>query len=432
MNKSSLPILAKALSTKCGISQTDAEGFIKSMFEVANKGLQEDKLLKMKWLGTFKVTSVKDRESIDVNTGERILIEGRDKVTFTPDNILKEIVNKPFAQFETVVVNDGVDFSEIDEKFAHMEEIEHEQDEKDAIKEKNDTSLEEASASGSYEEQCIHVFDAEITPTTEKLEEKEAAKTEDIPIPVVTDTKPSKFEKENDIKTENEPEEDIENEVEAELEEEKFTIDKHHIVLPKYLVVAASLLLVAMIGGMCWFAFNYGKMAAQRDHLALQLTTINKQSRTHIQPTTSAMVTDTTQERLKKKAIEDSIRMVKASEAVKLAETETTKQKATHKEAPKENSKVSDTEKESKIGTKNPPNASDKYDADPRIRTGAYRITGVAQTVIVKNGETLASLSKRYLGSGMECYVEALNGTTQVKAGQKLKIPQLEVKKRAK
>ena len=122
MSKISLSDLAQRLAEKSGISLQDAELFIRKMFDVANEGLQSDKLVKMKWLGTFKVMAVKDRESVDVNTGERIIIEGRDKISFMPDNILKEIVNKPFAQFETVVVNDGVDFDEIDRKFENAEE----------------------------------------------------------------------------------------------------------------------------------------------------------------------------------------------------------------------------------------------------------------------------------------------------------------------
>ena len=117
MSKNSLNVLGKKLAEKTGLSQQEAELFIKKMFDVVNEGLQDDKQVKVKWLGTFKVTSVKDRESVDVNTGERIVIDGRDKISFTPDNILKEIVNKPFAQFETVVVNDGVEFDEIDKKF---------------------------------------------------------------------------------------------------------------------------------------------------------------------------------------------------------------------------------------------------------------------------------------------------------------------------
>lgn len=123
MSKISLSDLAQRLAEKSGISLQDAELFIRKMFDVANEGLQSDKLVKMKWLGTFKVMAVKDRESVDVNTGERIIIEGRDKISFTPDNILKEIVNKPFAQFETVVVNDGVDFDEIDRKFEMLKRM---------------------------------------------------------------------------------------------------------------------------------------------------------------------------------------------------------------------------------------------------------------------------------------------------------------------
>ena len=146
MNKSSLSVLAKAVASKRGLTQAEAERFIATMFEVAGAGIQEDKLLKMKWLGTFKITSVKDRESVDVNTGERILIEGRDKISFTPDNILKEIINKPFAQFETVVVNDGVDFSDIDEKFANMEREEELLLQKEQERHDDEMVLEEQNA----------------------------------------------------------------------------------------------------------------------------------------------------------------------------------------------------------------------------------------------------------------------------------------------
>ena len=124
MIKSSISLLAKAISSKRGLKQVEAERFVTKMFEVANQALDDDKQLKVRWLGSFKVAPVKDRESVDVNTGERIVIEGRDRISFTPDNILKEIINKPFAQFETVVVNDGVDFSDIDERFAQMKDEE--------------------------------------------------------------------------------------------------------------------------------------------------------------------------------------------------------------------------------------------------------------------------------------------------------------------
>ena len=118
------------------------------MFDVVNEGLQDDKQVKVKWLGTFKVTSVKDRESVDVNTGERIVIDGRDKISFTPDNILKEIVNKPFAQFETVVVNDGVEFDEIDKKF----EAEEQMNENQQVKESKEQMVENQQTEESEEQ----------------------------------------------------------------------------------------------------------------------------------------------------------------------------------------------------------------------------------------------------------------------------------------
>ena len=134
MSKNSLNGLADKLAEKSGLSQIEAELFIRKMFDVCHQGLAADKMVKMRWLGTFKVTSVKDRESVDVNTGERIIIEGRDKISFTPDNILKEIVNKPFAQFETVVVNEGVDFDSIDKKYEDSLEDEEQEREQDVIK----------------------------------------------------------------------------------------------------------------------------------------------------------------------------------------------------------------------------------------------------------------------------------------------------------
>ena len=134
MSKNSLNVLAEKLVEKSGLSQIESELFIRKMFDVCHQGLAADKMVKMRWLGTFKVTSVKDRESVDVNTGERIIIEGRDKISFTPDNILKEIVNKPFAQFETVVVNEGVDFDSIDKKYEDSLEDEEQEREQEVIK----------------------------------------------------------------------------------------------------------------------------------------------------------------------------------------------------------------------------------------------------------------------------------------------------------
>ena len=185
---------------------------------------------------------------------------------------------------------------------------------------------------------------------------------------------------------------------------------------------------------MGWFAFNYGQMTAQRDHLAMQLNQYHQAPAKKVLAKPAAAPLSQEQ-KLRQKAMEDSIRMAKTAEAVKLAENSdeesASAEKAKHTEVKakaeaKEKAKDKAEEKAtSKI-------ASSQYDKDARVRTGAYRITGVAQTVTVGAGQTLEQISTRYLGSGMECYVEALNGTSTVKAGQKIKIPKLELKKKKK
>lgn len=416
MSKSSIPILAKGLAEKSAIGQNDAETFIKAMFDVANVALQDSKLLKVKWLGTFKVTSIKERESVDVNTGDRILIEGREKIAFTPDNVLKEIVNKPFAQFETVVVNDGVDFSAVDEKFSKLEEqddsIASESSESELNTPQKFVSRDIPEDSADAVEEVV-VEQAELTaapaetldrPIREEVvreEEKEAESNE------VVEQLPSEK-----VAVEQTPQEKP---LLNESLEEETVVDRHHIVLSKRLVVAVSIVFVILVGGMCWFAFNYGKLAAQRDHLALQLTNIQqkKTQQSRVQSKPQQVTIDKEQENLRQKAMEDSVRLSKAHEAVKMAEQK--EQEASKQQV--EEKKQTETS---------------QFETDPRIRTGAYRIVGVAQTITVKNGETLSSLSKRYLGPGMECYLEAINDAKQVKVGQKIKIPKLELKKKSK
>lgn len=449
MSKFSLNTLGKLLADKSGLSQVEAELFIRKMFDVCNQGLDADKQVKIKWLGTFKVQATKDRESINVNTGERFTIEGRDKLTFTPDNILKEIVNKPFAQFETVVVNDGVDFDEIDEKFG-------EEQTEDAPEQVIDFLDEEKTATPNPE---VVVIESE----KEKEKDDELAKQIAIEQAKLERLKQAQLEQER-IQKEKQEQERLEQErleqeklelaqqqqalktvvepavpasyesEEEEEEEEEESSNSHHIVIPRYLVVAVCLIVVALIGGMGWFAFNYGQMTAQRDHLAMQLNQYHQAPAKKV-PAKPAAAPLSQEQKLRQKAMEDSIRMAKTAEAIKLAEksdeesasAEKAKQtEAKAKAEAKEKAKDKDEEKAtSKI-------ASSQYDKDARVRTGAYRIIGVAQTVTVGAGQTLEQISTRYLGSGMECYVEALNGTSTVKAGQKIKIPKLELKKKKK
>lgn len=551
MSKISLSDLAQRLAEKSGISLQDAELFIRKMFDVANEGLQSDKLVKMKWLGTFKVMAVKDRESVDVNTGERIIIEGRDKISFTPDNILKEIVNKPFAQFETVVVNDGVDFDEIDRKFENAEEDGLVSDSTlECVPDSENSSVEsfveqDSSATSGVidfldEENDAPVSDEMIVigerlsqenvaePEEKKTEGSEPAATEPavfkpaVSEPVESESSTSGLEtKESEVPAQNEVESvvsdeekestlteetpiaekvpsgednsitetpivekvpsDKENFTETPIEEEASSdeetpssdevTDKRHVVLPRSLVVAASVVFLAMMVGFGWFAFNYGKMAAQRDHLALQLDNYQQVPTEKKAPAKSA---PTQEEILRKKAIEDSVRMAQASEAVKKAENaeqnmdaavdkqsidvksaEAKKNLEVKKLADAKNladakrqvdaKKLAETKKQQeakklaeakkkeearKQTEKHAAQASSKYDQDARVRTGAYRIIGVSEVVTAREGQTIKSLSQKYLGPGMECYVEALNGTSQLKPGQKVKIPKLELKKK--
>lgn len=551
MSKISLSDLAQRLAEKSGISLQDAELFIRKMFDVANEGLQSDKLVKMKWLGTFKVMAVKNRESVDVNTGERIIIEGRDKISFTPDNILKEIVNKPFAQFETVVVNDGVDFDEIDRKFENAEEDGLVSDSTlECVPDSENSSVEsfveqDSSATSGVidfldEENDAPVSDEMIVigerlsqenvaePEEKKTEGSEPAATEPavfkpaVSEPVESESATSGLEtKESEVPAQNEVESvvsdeekestlteetpiaekvpsgednsitetpivekvpsDKENFTETPIEEEASSdeetpssdevTDKRHVVLPRSLVVAASVVFLAMIVGFGWFAFNYGKMAAQRDHLALQLDNYQQVPTEKKAPAKSA---PTQEEILRKKAIEDSVRMAQASEAVKKAENaeqnmdaavdkqsidvksaEAKKNLEVKKLADAKNladakrqvdaKKLAETKKQQeakklaeakkkeearKQTEKHAAQASSKYDQDARVRTGAYRIIGVSEVVTAREGQTIKSLSQKYLGPGMECYVEALNGTSQLKPGQKVKIPKLELKKK--
>lgn len=454
MSKFSLNTLGKLLADKSGLSQVEAELFIRKMFDVCNQGLEADKQVKIKWLGTFKVQATKDRESINVNTGERFTIEGRDKLTFTPDNILKEIVNKPFAQFETVVVNDGVDFDEIDEKFgeeqtedAPVQVIDFLDEEKTATpnpevvvirseKEKEKEAEDELAKQIAIEQAKLErLKQAQLEQERiqkEKLE-KEKQEQERLEQERLEQEKLELAQQQQALKAVVEPAVPASDESEEEEEEEESS-NSHHIVIPRYLVVAVCLIVVALIGGMGWFAFNYGQMTAQRDHLAMQLNQYHQAPAKKV-PAKPAAAPLSQEQKLRQKAMEDSIRMAKTAEAVKLAENsdeesanaEKAKQaEAKAKAEAKEKAKDKAEEKAtSKI-------ASSQYDKDARVRTGAYRIIGVAQTVTVGAGQTLEQISTRYLGSGMECYVEALNGTSTVKAGQKIKIPKLELKKKKK
>ncbi len=475
MSKNSLNGLADKLAEKSGLSQIEAELFIRKMFDACHQGLAADKIVKMRWLGTFKVTSVKERESVDVNTGERIVIEGRDKISFTPDNILKEIVNKPFAQFETVIVNDGVDFESIDKKYEDSLEDEEQEEslEKpkpiievveptetplpDVVSEET-TQAEAVSSSEPATSGVIDFLDVPENPsedssvvvvgedstiepqTTVSLE----VPTDEIPSSVSDDIQADSREENSNAEIEAETDAEIgadakiEAETDAEIEaDDEVEIRRRHFIIPKYVVIIASFTLLLLIGGLGWFAFNYGQMAAQRDHLELQLAQYKTDKNVVAKPAN----VKSQEQLLQEKARQDSLRMAKANDAIKAAErADSLKSAAVDKEKSVKNLKADEksaelkkksaTDKKQDKAAEHAKVVSDKYDSDPRVRTGAYRIVGVDQVVTVGEHQTMATLSKRYLGPGMECYIEALNGTSTIKSGQKVKIPKLELKKK--
>ena len=475
MSKNSLNGLADKLAEKSGLSQIEAELFIRKMFDVCHQGLAADKIVKMRWLGTFKVTSVKERESVDVNTGERIVIEGRDKISFTPDNILKEIVNRPFAQFETVIVNDGVDFESIDKKYEDSLEDEEQGESLEKPKpiievvEPTETPLPDvvseettqAEAVSSSEPTTSGVIDfldvpenpsedssvvvigedSTIEPQTTVSQE---VPTEEIPSSVSDDIQADSREENSNAEIEAETDAEIgadaeiEAETDAEIEaDDEVEIRRRHFIIPKYVVIIASFTLLLLIGGLGWFAFNYGQMAAQRDHLELQLAQYKTDKNVVAKPAN----VKSQEQLLQEKARQDSLRMAKANDAIKAAErADSLKSAAVDKEISVKNLKTDEksaelkkksaTDKKRDKAAEHAKVVSDKYDSDPRVRTGAYRIVGVDQVVTVGEHQTMATLSKRYLGPGMECYIEALNGTSTIKSGQKIKIPKLELKKK--
>lgn len=500
MNRSSMSILARILAEKNNMTISEAEAFIKQMFDVANGVMQADKQLKIRWLGTFKVTSVKDRESVDVNTGERIIIGGRDKITFTPDNILKEIVNKPFAQFETVVVNDGVDFSEIDRKFAFeaKEEVSAPSDEQQIAEESeispvdkaecipavaeisDESELKEDVVSGvtvQVEDLSVVSEEAEVPvseikekvqlhadaqeseqpvskvrepelPDAVNLSEQSVAEVKEPEQPVVKEvlvqsvtassvqeetvvSRPEKMAPVSQTK-QAVPVGNPENNVEED-DEESSSDRKHYFMLPRYVISVAVILILLLIGGIGWFAFNYGKMQAQRNHLALQLEEMQK-VRMAKDSLAQAQKDD-----LRTKALQDSARLAQSAEVLNgvdeqnaAAQSDSLRKAVAAKEiVSKQQTEVAKRKALKEAKQKVEVQAASKYDADPRVRTGAYRILGVDHSIVAKSGQTLSSISKLYLGPGMECYLEAVNGgAIDVKAGQKIHIPKLALKKK--
>lgn len=452
--------LASVLEEQHQLSKSEAEFFIPLLVDVLTTGLKADKQVKIKGLGTFKVTSVNARESVDVNTGERIIIEGREKISFTPESVLRDKVNSPFEQFETVTVSDDADFSEIDERYQQLEEQENADssapvetvlpvEEKQVEVEPQDNLQEKPSPEplpellSTVNEEVLNDNDAE--PCSGNLIEDGVREQEVIEIPPieeapVVDDQPIQEERNVTETTDNISQSSMkENEEKESLEltelnelNEKNQLLRANLARTqrnqKILIGAVcALLLVACLG-----VYYIGKQFAARDnrieHLMAELHDVKqaaqvKENVSGVQgesASENASVNSEGQENTSAanqsmQSIEQSDNGVQDEKQVKDAAAKVASESAKHDQS-----------------HQNSQTMGSKYDSDPRIRTGAYDITGVAQTVTVRKGQTLTSISKTYLGPGMECYIEAVNEKKEVKEGDKVKIPALKLKKKSK
>ena len=426
MSKVSITELASKLMEKHGLKRTEAELFIRQFVGVINDGLKNDKSVKVKGLGTFKVQAVSARKSVDVNTGEAIVIEGRDKISFTAEAVMRDLVNAPFAQFETVIVNDGVDFSEIDAKNeadnteakeptpavepTPVAEPEPAVVEPTPVAEPEPAVVEPAPVAEPEPAVVEPAPAAEPEPTVEPapVAEPEPAVVE--PTPIVEQT-PAVEDSDSDT-----------DELEAKSKSYKNTI----IVLASSL---ACVVILAVVGFVYMFS-QIEKRDNRIAHLETQTATLaDRMMKTHMSPAPAA----------NQPAANDEADNILAAneqkiEAAQKADKENNLKTAEAKPEPKAEPKAATkpTAEAKAHAAKSAPSilSQSAYDKDPRVRTGAYVITGIANTVTVKAGQTMSSLSKTYLGPGMECYLEAVNGgNRELKAGEKIKIPALKTKK---
>ncbi|MCI7090258.1 MAG: HU family DNA-binding protein [Prevotella sp.] len=442
MGKYSITQLATILVKKNGISNDEALKFVTAIFDIVKEGLETDKLVKIKGFGTFKIIDVDPRESVNVNTGERVLINGHQKITFTPDSVMKEMVNRPFAQFETVVLNDGVDFSDIDKLSNINENIDKQEETQEELQEIIQEEEEEKKEEGKKEEGKEDVHD--ITPqesstnddvvrnqttisptkelaetstkeTTEKLIEESSEKPIEEPAEKLIEELAEKPIEETAEKLIEEP---AEKQIEEPAEDPIEDFDKEensHNFTTILLSIASCLLLMAASAYIGYlYGIEEGRHQEKTSQISKYSTYLDKQN-----------------EELRTKRLAEE---AKATKEAKKTKNDTTKQTAkdnktdtTTNNQPKENNKTKE--------DNNDDNFSKYNTMDKRVRTGAYVIVGIDKYIIVREGQTVGKIAKALLGPGMSCYIEVLNGVTEnepLKEGTKIKIPKLRHKKAAK
>ena len=396
MSKLNIYDLCSVLTSKNGLDDKESHRFIKAIFDVIQEGLDEDKIVKVKGLGTFKIIEVDDRESINVNTGERVLIEGHSKLTFTPDSVMKEIVNKPFSQFETVILNEGVDFPEpvVEEPAAEDIIADEPAEGKEIIVE---PQIDNKVAEQSVEEEPV----AEKTVAEEPVAEEPVAEEPVAEEPVAEEPVAEEPVAEDSVVEFTDDNDNVQSGEENSVEESVFETSNNNSILRWILSGIAVLLLIL---GAAYGGYLYGRYELSEEIAYKQMKADLK---------TAEITTKKAQVAIKKDSVAQEVDATKIG-----AMSIDNKDESANDEAKTETAKTS----------------SDKYEAmDIRVRTGAYRIIGEDRTVKAKAGQTVEDMATKLLGPGMSCYVEVYNGLdgkTTLKEGQTIKIPKLELKKR--
>lgn len=422
MAKMTIQDISKVLMERNGLNKKVAAAFVNAMFDVIQQALERDRIVKVKGLGTFKIIDVDDRESVNVNTGERVLIEGHDKITFVPDALMKELVNKPFSQFETVVLKDGVDFDSV--------ETPQDQEVSDDNTESS-MPLVEFGDSINIKPVILGIIkDLPEEKPVEKPVEKPAP--EPMPEPVEEPVAEEPVVKEpiaeepvveesvvEDSVTEKPVEEETSVEEEAPVEEntsevESFSWEEEESSNKKWLIVLIACL-AGLIGGYLLGSYYPLSNFLSQDKVKVE------QPKTVKEPVVSPEISDTLEN------VQEPVDTVSAIVTTKAAKPEAAKPEVQKPEPTKP------------VETKPVPQQevdADKYAAmDARVRTGAYKIVGTDHIVKVKEGENLVKIARRVLGPDMECYLEVYNGlkaSSQLKVGQEIKIPKLQLKKKKK
>lgn len=444
MSKLNIYDLCSVLVAKNGLDDKESHRFIKAMFDIIQEGLDEDKIVKVKGLGTFKIIEVDDRESINVNTGERVLIEGHSKLTFTPDSVMKEIVNKPFSQFETVILNEGVDFPEpaVEEPADNASELSGLSGDAGSSDDSlidnpgsSDDSL--IDNSGSSDDSLIDnsgssdnlPSDAPIVEFSDDAPNninEESAPSDESPVES-SHSDESPVESPQDASSiEESPQDDDSSESPTPIEDDSED-DSGNSPLRWIL---ASVVILLLILGAAYGGYLYGRYEISEEMAYKQMKADLKTAEMTAKKAEAAMAKDSASQQVDATKI-GAMSIDKESDE---ADKEKSADEVKKDEAKDEVSKNEQAPKAETVKQQPAKETTDKYEAkDARVRTGAYRIIGEDRTIKAKAGQTVEDIATRALGPGMSCYVEVFNsidGKKALKEGQIIKIPKLELKKR--